>query len=64
MESLKLEYKKDWGIDITDRVREYVAGTTIDVAESNLPRGKHTVEIQISDTHGNRSQELFTVTVD
>ena len=49
--------------DITDRVRDYVAGTTIDVAESNLPSGKHTVEIQISDTGGNRSQKLFTVTV-
>jgi hypothetical protein len=63
MESLKLEYKRAWGIDITDRVRDYVAGTSIDVAESELPRGKHTVEIQISDTDGNRSQQHFTVTV-
>ena len=32
--SLKLEYNKAWGIDITDRVREFITGTVIDVKES------------------------------
>jgi hypothetical protein len=63
IKSLKLEYKKAWGIDITDRVRDFVTGTVIDVEESELPRGRHTVEIEISDTAKNLSRQIFTVTV-
>jgi hypothetical protein len=61
--SLKLEYKKAWGIDITDRVREFITGTKIDVRESELPTGRHTVEIEIADTAKNLSRQIFTVTV-
>jgi hypothetical protein len=61
--SLKLEYKKAWGIDITDRVREFIKGSRIDVAESELPRGRHTVEVQISDVEKNFSRQIFTVIV-
>jgi hypothetical protein len=63
IDTLKLEYKKAWGIDITDRVRDFVAGNVIDVKESELPRGRHTVEIEISDTENNLSRQIFTVTV-
>ncbi len=63
MDTLKLEYKVAWGIDITDRVREYIDGTQIDVVESELPEGKHSVEIQIDDVEGHRSARIFTVTV-
>ncbi len=61
--SLKLEYKKAWGIDITDRVRDYITGTVIDVAKSELPSGRHTVEIEIADTEDNLSRQTFTVIV-
>jgi hypothetical protein len=53
----QLEYKKAWGIDITNRVRELITGSRIDVAESELPQGRHTVEIQISDVE--KSGEEF-----
>ncbi len=61
--SLKLEYKKAWGIDITDRVREFITGTVIDVKESELPPGRHTVEIEIADVAKNLSRQIFTVIV-
>ena len=61
--SLKLEYKKAWGIDITDRVRDYINGTVIDVKESELPTGRHTVEIEIADVEDNLSRQIFTVIV-
>jgi hypothetical protein len=61
--TLKLEYKKAWGIDITDRVREFITGTEIDVEESELPRGRHTVEIEIADVAKNVSRQIFTVTI-
>ena len=63
MTTLELEYKMAFGIDITDRVRDYVEGNRIDVDESELPTGRHTVEIRIEDTEGNGSSEQFTVTV-
>ena len=61
--SLKLEYKKAWGIDITDRVRDYIQGSVIDVKESELPTGRHTVEIEIADVEHNLSRQTFTVIV-
>jgi hypothetical protein len=61
--SLKLEYKKAWGIDITDRVTDYITGTVIDVKESELPTGRHTVEIEIADVENNLSRKIFTVIV-
>ncbi len=53
----------DRHIDITDRVREFIAGTTIDVAESERPRGRHTVEIEVADVRKNLSRRIFTFTV-
>ncbi len=63
LDSLKLEYKKAWGIDITSRVRDYIAGTVIDVKESELPTGRHTVEVEIADVADNVSRQIFTVTI-
>jgi hypothetical protein len=63
IDSLKLEYKKAWGIDITDRVRDFITGTVIDVEESELPTGRHTVEIEIADVEDNLSRQTFTVIV-
>lgn len=63
MSTLRLEYKVAWGIDITDRVREFIDGTGIHVAKSELPAGRHTIEIQIDDVGGNRTARIFTVVV-
>jgi len=63
IDSLKLEYKRAWGIDITDRVREFISGTGINVENSELPKGRHTIEIEISDVEHNLSRRIFTVTV-
>ena len=63
MKSLKLEYQRAWGIDITSRVRDYIDGLEIHVGEAELPEGRHSVEIQIQDTEENLSTLLFTVTV-
>src|SRR5690606_28377464 len=50
MGSLKLIYKKLWGIDITDRVVEYVDGDAINAPKVELPEGTHTLEIYIEDS--------------
>jgi hypothetical protein len=63
MESLKLEYQRAWGIDITSRVRNYIEGEQIRIAEAALPKGRHSVEISIEDTNENLSALVFTVVV-
>jgi hypothetical protein len=35
----------------------------IDVKESELPTGRHTVEIEIADVEDNLSRKIFTVIV-
>ena len=63
MKSFKLTYKKLWGIDITDRVLEYIDGESINAPEIELPAGKHTLEIYIEDNEENISTKLITLEV-
>jgi len=63
MGSFKLTYKKLWGIDITDRVLEYIDGESINAPEIELPEGKHTLEIYIEDNEENISTKLITFEV-
>lgn len=63
MQTLKLTYKKLWGIDITDRVRGYIDGTSITVPETEMPEGRHTIEIYIEDSDNNVSTKQITVNV-
>jgi len=63
MDSLKLTYKKLWGIDLTDRIIEYIEGDSINAPEVELPEGTHTLEIYIEDTDENVSIKLITVEV-
>lgn len=64
MSTIKMIYRRAWGIDITDRLRDYIRGNVILVDAVDLPEGRHRVEIFISDVKENVSSRLFTVTVD
>ena len=63
MDSLKVRYLKMVPIDITDRVKEYVYDTNLDVPNAEFPEGDHRAEIYIEDTDGNASSKLFHVKV-
>ena len=63
MASLKLTYMKLWGIDITDRVKDYIRGNTVSVPETDIPAGKHTIEIYIEDSEKNVSSQQITINV-
>jgi len=63
METLKVTYKKLWGIDITSRVRKHINNNALNVPQSKLPVGKHTIEIYIEDVKQNPSSKWFTITV-
>jgi hypothetical protein len=61
--SLKVTYKKAWGIDITSRLSGYVEENRISVPDAIFPAGKHTVQIYIEDQLENASTRLLTVIV-
>jgi hypothetical protein len=62
-DSLRVVYKKAWGIDITSRIREYIQPDSIRVPNADFPPGKHTVKIYIEDVEKNPSSRHLTVTV-
>ncbi|MBX3343967.1 MAG: hypothetical protein KF806_01520 [Nitrospira sp.] len=53
--SLKVTVVKFLSIDITDRLREYVSASGIQVKEAKIPAGKHIVRISVADAQGVRS---------
>lgn len=63
MDSLKLTYKKLWGIDITDRVIDYLTQSGINVPETEMPLGKHRLEIYIEDDDDNVSKTLISLKI-
>jgi len=63
MDSLKVRYIKMVPIDITNRVKEYIYDTNLDVPNAEFPVGDHRAEIYIEDAEGNASSRLFHVKV-
>jgi hypothetical protein len=59
MSSLKVRYIKFFSIDITDRVKPYVAGNRIHVTQAEFPKGEHTVEIYVEDGNGKASSKVM-----
>ncbi|MBW7996808.1 MAG: hypothetical protein FVQ81_09640 [Candidatus Glassbacteria bacterium] len=50
--------------DITDRVREYIKGTTLDVEQANLATGSHYLRMAIKDIEGNPNERDVVVVVE
>jgi hypothetical protein len=63
MASLKVVYLKLFGIDITDRLKPYVVGEAIDVPEADIPTGDHSIRVEIKDSMGRASQQVFRFVV-
>ena len=63
MNSLKITYLKFIRIDITDRIRPYVAGTRIAAKDVSFPRGNHSLSVYIEDAQGKISTKLLSVKV-
>jgi hypothetical protein len=59
MGTLKVVYLKLFGIDITDRLKPYVNGQAIDVPEADIPVGDHSIRVDIKDSNGRQSSQVF-----
>jgi len=49
--------------DITDRVREYIRGTNLEVEQAELPTGTHRLRLAIKDVDGNPNERDMVVHV-
>ena len=54
MTSLKVTYRKLFGIAITERLREYIGDREVRVPEVKLPPGKHRFQVYIEDIEDRR----------
>jgi hypothetical protein len=63
METLKVTLIGFIDINITDRLREYIRGTNLDVQEAKLPSGEHRLRMRIKDVDGNPNERDIVVTV-
>ena len=63
MGSLKVILLKLWDIDLTERVRSFIKGTTIEASGLKFPSGEHEIEIRIKDQEKMESRRTFTVKV-
>ena len=63
MDTLKVTLIGFFNIDITDRVREYIKGTNLEVEGASLPSGSHRLRMFIKDVSGNPNERDLVVMV-
>lgn len=63
MKSLSVTLRGLINFDITDRLREYLLGTTLAVQDGDLPVGSHRIRLTVADMAGNLSARDVTLIV-
>lgn len=63
MRTLKVTLIGFINFNITDRLREYIKGNSLDVEQAKLPAGKHRLRMSIKDVGGNPNERDVVVTV-
>lgn len=63
MKSLSVTLRGLFSIDITDRLRDYLLGTTLAVQDADLPAGSHRIRLAVADMAGNLSARDVTLIV-
>jgi hypothetical protein len=63
VDTVLLTYMKKPAVDLTQRIRRFIAPTGINVEDAQVPPGTHTLRVNVSDSHGHISRTDFTFTV-
>ncbi len=63
MSSFKATLIGFFDIDLTDRIKEYLQGTSLDVKNAKLPTGSHLIRLAFLDTKGNSNERDMKVTI-
>jgi hypothetical protein len=64
LDSVLLTYLRRPAVDLTQRVRAFIASNGIEIKDAEVPPGTHTIRVSVSDSEGrNGSADLtFSVT--
>ena len=61
--TVKVEYLKGSGIDLTDRLKLSLKPTGIEVAAATAPAGEHPIRVSVRDSEGRLGTAEFKLTV-
>ena len=61
--SVKVEYLKGAGIDLTDRVKGGIKPTGIEIPAAAAPAGEHPIRVSVRDSEGRLGTAEFKLTV-
>jgi hypothetical protein len=62
-DSVKVTYLRTPNVDLTPRVKSFIAPTGIDMPDVELPEGEHMVRVDIKDTDGRVGTASFVLKV-
>jgi hypothetical protein len=63
-ETLKVKVQKLlWGFDVTKQVKRFASAEGIHITDADLPKGHHTVTLQIADERGRLTSKTVTMDV-
>ena len=62
-ESVLVTYMKQPMVDLTQRLKPFIAANGIDVEDAEVPRGTHWLRVNVSDNDGHTGEADFTFTV-
>jgi hypothetical protein len=58
-ESIAITYRKVPAVDVTQRIKPFIAGDTIDIKDAELPSGAHAFRIDVRDSRGRWAAPFF-----
>lgn len=61
--SVKVEYLKGSGVDLTERLKASIKPTGIEVAVARAPAGEHPIRVSVRDSDGRQGVAEFKLTV-
>lgn len=61
--SIKVEYLRGAGIDLTDRLKTYTKETGVEIHAALAPVGEHMIRISATDSEGRQGTTEFKLTV-
>jgi len=61
--SIKVEYLKGSGIDLTDRLKQSIKTSSIEVFAALAPVGEHPIRVSVTDSEGRQGMAEFKLVV-
>jgi hypothetical protein len=63
VDSVLVTYVKAPAVDLTARIKPFIAASGINVKDADVPPGTHTVRVNVTDSYGHESSADFTFIV-